>query len=112
MKLQEFIDEYVMTDPEWRDAYDESDATREAARAIARARMAAGLSQAELAERSGTAQAVISRIERGVVSPSLETFGKIARGLGMRPVVALEAAKAVRAAKRRRKPTNARRKGA
>lgn len=93
MKLEEFINKYVMTDPEWREAYDEADATREAARAIARARLAAGLSQAELAERSDTAQAVISRIERGVVSPSLHTFGKIARGLGLRPVVTLESAR-------------------
>ena len=100
MKLQEFIDEHVMTDPEWREAYDEADATREAARAIARARIAAGLSQAELAELAGTAQAVISRIERGVVSPTLDTFGKIARGLGLRPVVALESTRTKRASAR------------
>jgi transcriptional regulator with XRE-family HTH domain len=111
MKLQEFIDEHVMSDPEWRDAYDDADATREAARAIVRARMAAGLSQAELAERAGTAQAVISRIERGVVSPSLDTFGKIARGLGLRPVVTLESARASRTAKKQSR-TSAKRKGA
>lgn len=90
MNLREFIDEYIMADPEWRVAYEEADATREAARALARARHAAGLTQEELARRSGTAQAVISRIERGVVSPSLETLTKIARGLGMRPVVVFE----------------------
>jgi hypothetical protein len=32
VKLQDFIDEHVLTDPEWREAYDEADATREAAR--------------------------------------------------------------------------------
>ena len=112
MKLQEFIEEHVMTDPEWRDAYDDADATREAARAIARARLAAGLSQAELAERSGTAQAVISRIERGVVSPSLDTFGKIARGLGLKPVVTLEAARTARRGAKQRTGAAAKRKGA
>lgn len=106
MRLTEFIEKHVMTDPEWREAYEESDATREAARAIARARRAAGLSQAELAELAGTAQAVISRIERGVVSPSLDTFGKIARGLGLRPVIGLDApssrnARGARPARRR-----------
>lgn len=95
MKLEEFITEHVMTDPEWRAAYEEADATRQAARALTRARRAAGLSQTELAARSGTAQAVISRIERGAVSPSLDTLSKIAKGLGMRPVVALEAIRAL-----------------
>lgn len=90
MKLEEFIHAYVTSDPEWREAYEKADATREAARALARARRLAGLSQTELAERSGTAQAVISRIERGTVSPSLDTLSKIAKGLGMRPIVALE----------------------
>lgn len=90
MKLEDFIAEHVMTDPECRVAYEEADATREAARALARARRDAGLSQTELAVRSGTAQAVISRIERGTVSPSLDTLSKIAKGLGMRPVIALE----------------------
>lgn len=79
-----------MTDPEWKAAYEAADATREAARALVRARHAAGLTQTELARRSGTAQAVISRIECGTVSPSLDTLTRIAKGLGMRPVVALE----------------------
>lgn len=90
MKLNEFIAKHVITDPEWKAAYEAADATREAARALIRARHAAGLTQTELARRSGTAQAVISRIECGAVSPSLDTLTKIAKGLGMRPVVALE----------------------
>lgn len=90
MKLDEFIRKHVMTDAEWRQAFEEADVTRAGARAIAQARKAAGLSQAELAERAGTAQAVVSRIERGAVSPSLDTFGRLARGLGMRVVVVLE----------------------
>ena len=67
-----------------------ADATREGARAVARARKEAGLTQAELAARAGTAQAVISRIERGTMSPTLDTLTRIAKGLGMRPVVAFE----------------------
>jgi transcriptional regulator with XRE-family HTH domain len=58
---------------------------------LARARREQGISQAELAERCGTDQAVISRIERGVVSPSLDTLWRVAAGLGMRPVLRFEA---------------------
>ncbi len=94
MKLSEFIDEHVLTDPEWRDAYDESELRRESGRMLARARREQGISQAQLAERCGTdqtGQAVISRIERGVVSPSLDTLWRVSAGLGMRPVLRFEA---------------------
>lgn len=110
MKLNELIEKHVMTDPEWREAFEEADATRAGARAIARARKEAGLSQAELAARAGTAQAVVSRIERGAVSPSLDTFGRLARGLGMRAVVVLEPAPPARSGGKKkvaRKPTRA-----
>jgi DNA-binding XRE family transcriptional regulator len=40
------------------------------------------LSQVELAEKAGLPQAQISRIERGVVSPTGATLGKIAEALG------------------------------
>jgi transcriptional regulator with XRE-family HTH domain len=91
MKLSEFIDEHVLTDPEWRDAYDESELRRESGRMLARARREQGISQAQLAGRCGTDQAVISRIERGVVSPSLDTLWRVSAGLGMRPVLRFEA---------------------
>ena len=91
MELNKFIQMHVMTDPEWRRAYEEADATREGARALMRARIAAGLSQAALAERVGTGQAVISRIETGAVSPTLDMLTRIARALDLRPVIAFEA---------------------
>lgn len=90
MDLERFVERYVMTDPEWRRAYEEADATREAARALARARRDAGLSQAALAKKVGTGQAVISRIENGTMSPTLDMVGRLARGLGMRPLIAFE----------------------
>jgi len=40
------------------------------------------LTQVELAEKTGVPQAQISRIERGVVSPTSATLGKIADALG------------------------------
>lgn len=91
LKLSEFIDSHVRTGPEWAEAYDESELRRQSARMLARARREQGISQAQLAERCGTDQAVISRIERGVVSPSLDTLWRVSAGLGLRPVLRLEA---------------------
>jgi transcriptional regulator with XRE-family HTH domain len=90
MKLNEFIEQKVLTDPEWRAAYEASQLRRESARMLARARLEQKLSQAQLAERCQTDQAVISRIERGVVSPSLDTLSRLAKGLGLRPVLHFE----------------------
>jgi len=51
-----------------------------------KARAAAGISQAEIAERMGTTQSAVARLEsgRGKHSPSLATLRKYARALGYR----------------------------
>lgn len=51
-----------------------------------KARAAAGLSQAEIADRMGTTQSAVARLEsgRGKHSPSLATLRKYARALGYR----------------------------
>ena len=103
MELKRFVEKYVMTDPEWRRAYQEADATREAARALSRARREAGLSQAALAKKVGTGQAVISRIENGTMSPTLDMVSRLARGLDMRPVIAFEAVGRAHVAKKAEK---------
>src|SRR5437867_470767 len=46
------------------------------------ARRSAGLSQRELARRSGMPQAAVSRIERGVVSPTVATLDRLLRECG------------------------------
>ena len=51
-------------------------------RAEIESRRAAGLSQKELAERMGTAQANISRFESGNYNPSLAFLQKMADSLG------------------------------
>lgn len=48
------------------------------------ARLSAGLSQAELAERSGTSQATLSSYERGQKAPSAATLERILAATGMR----------------------------
>jgi transcriptional regulator with XRE-family HTH domain len=44
-------------------------------------RVAAGASGGELAQSSGISRSLLSRIERGLVSPSVETLDRIANGL-------------------------------
>ena len=46
-----------------------------------------GLSQRELAERLGTTQSAVARLEAGNVSPSLPTLDKVADALGVELVV-------------------------
>jgi transcriptional regulator with XRE-family HTH domain len=42
-----------------------------------------GLSQRELAERLGTTQSAVARLEAGNVSPGLPTLDKVAEALGV-----------------------------
>lgn len=51
-----------------------------------KARAAAGMTQAEIADRMGTTQSAVARLEsgRGKHSPSLATLRKYARALGYR----------------------------
>ncbi|HUF83410.1 MAG TPA: helix-turn-helix transcriptional regulator [Acidimicrobiia bacterium] len=49
---------------------------------IREARQSAGLSQAALAVRVGTKQSVVSRWERGVETPRIETLGRILQACG------------------------------
>jgi transcriptional regulator with XRE-family HTH domain len=49
---------------------------------VLEARLGAGLSQRELARRSGVPQASISRIERALVSPRTETLDRLLRACG------------------------------
>lgn len=45
-------------------------------------RLAAGLSQRDLARRAGTSQPAIARYERGVATPSWETLQRLAAACG------------------------------
>jgi transcriptional regulator with XRE-family HTH domain len=47
-----------------------------------------GLSQRRLALRAGTTQAAISRIERGLVSPTFTTLRELMMAMGEEPVLA------------------------
>jgi transcriptional regulator with XRE-family HTH domain len=67
----------------------------DAATLLREARAAAGLSQAELAERSGTSQATLSSYEHGHRTPSAATLGRILAAAGRR-LTAVPATRPVR----------------
>lgn len=48
------------------------------------ARKSVGMTQKELAERTGIAQGDISKLETGSANPSLKTLQRLAEGMGMR----------------------------
>jgi transcriptional regulator with XRE-family HTH domain len=52
------------------------------ARLVREARSSAGLTQRELAERAGTAQSVVARIESGATSPTWDTFARLLTAAG------------------------------
>ena len=58
--------------------------------AVRAARRRAGVSQVELAERAGTSQPSIARLEKGMVSPTVITLDRIARALGTDLVIDFE----------------------
>ena len=47
------------------------------------ARQKSGMTQKELAERTGIAQADISKLEHGNANPSIRTLQRLAKGMGM-----------------------------
>lgn len=67
--------------PERRRGHEKAGRAIRLATEIRALREARGLSQRELAERVGTTQSAIARLEGGNISPSLPTLDKIAEAL-------------------------------
>ena len=82
----------LMDKPEFREEYEKSDAEFAIIEALVRARSAAKLSQAELAQRIGTTQSAVARLEGGGVSPSLSTLRRYAEATGTKLHVELVSA--------------------
>jgi len=70
---------------------EDSDPLLELQSQILELRLEKGLSQEELAEKAGTKQTIISRVERGANQPSIETIQKIANALDRKVKIKLEA---------------------
>lgn len=76
--------ENALKDEAFKQEWDAQAAEREVTRRIVEARIAEGMTQAELAKACGMKQANLSRLENGNGNPSVATLNKIARGLGRR----------------------------
>jgi len=71
-----------MKDPEYRKAHDDLTPEVDIAHAVIAARVAAGLTQEQLAQRMDTTQSVIARLEGGRTRPSTQTLEKLAAATG------------------------------
>ena len=72
-----------MKNPEFRKEWESLQPEFAIVQAIIDARKATGLTQKELADKTGITQADISRLERGSANPSLKTLQRLAKGMGM-----------------------------
>ena len=72
----------LLADPEVKAAYDALEEEYALAKAILQARHLSGLTQEELAQRMGTTQSVIARLESGKHLPSSQTLQRVAHATG------------------------------
>ena len=91
-KRLQTIKRKMLADRAVRDAYEALRDQFSLARELIAARARAGLTQAEVAERMGTTQSVIARLESGAQMPSVKTLLKFAQATRSRPVIKLLAA--------------------
>lgn len=80
---KDFLNEQLKDD-EFKKEYDALDAEFSIIQAMLDARKAAGMTQKDLADRTGIAQADISKLENGNANPSLRTLQRLADGMGMK----------------------------
>jgi transcriptional regulator with XRE-family HTH domain len=71
-----------MKEPGFKDGYDALDDEFALASQLIEARSRAGLTQAEVAERMGTSQSTVARLESGGAMPSLSTLKRFAQATG------------------------------
>ena len=80
-------DKYVeeqLKDPEFKAEYDALEPEFAIIHAMIDARKKTGLTQKQLAERTGMAQGDISKIENGNANPSLRTLKRLAEAMDMK----------------------------
>ncbi len=82
-KFNDFLNDQ-MKDPEFKAEWDALQPEFSVIQAMIDARKSAGLTQKQLAEKTGIAQADISKLETGNANPSLRTLQRLAAGMGMK----------------------------
>jgi len=80
---KEFLNE-ELNDPEFRAEYEALEPEFAIVKAMIEARKSTGLTQTQLADKTGIDQSDISRIENGNANPSLSTLKRLAAAMNMR----------------------------
>lgn len=91
MKRLNTLKRQLLADTTTRTAYDAQAGEFDMARELIAARSRAGLTQSDVADRMGTTQSVIARLESGKRAPSMRTVQRYAQAVGGRAVVRIEA---------------------
>lgn len=91
MKTLNTLKRQLLADTDTRAAYDEQAGEFDMARELIAARSRAGMTQSDVADRMGTTQSVIARLESGKRAPSMRTVQRYAQAVGGRAVVRIEA---------------------
>ena len=81
--FNDFLKEQLQ-DPELKAEYDALEPEFSIMQAMIDARKSSGMTQQQLSEKTGIAQADISKLESGSANPSLRTLQRLAAGMGMR----------------------------
>jgi transcriptional regulator with XRE-family HTH domain len=79
-----------MKEPGFREGYEALEEEFSVASLLIEARTRSHLTQAELAERMGTSQSTIARLESGKAKPTLSTLRKLAQATGTQLKITLE----------------------
>ena len=82
-EYSDFLTEQLK-DPALKAEYDALEPEFSVIQAMIDARKAAGLTQKQLADKTGIAQSDISKLETGRPNPSLRTLQRLAQGMGMK----------------------------
>ena len=77
-------DKWTKERPRYAEAYAETEADFQIIKLLIAARLAAGLTQDQLAQRIHTKQAAIARLESGRVNPTMRMVARIAEATGNR----------------------------
>ena len=81
-KFDDYLQEQLQDDV-FRAEYEEMQDEFNMIRALIDARISQGLTQRQLAERTGVHQADISKLESGMRNPTLNMLKRLAEGMGM-----------------------------
>ncbi len=83
--------EMMENDPQYARAYADMEDEFQFARELIQARIRAGLTQHQIAEKMGTTQSTVARLESGGSVPSLRSLHRYAQATGSKVRIVLEA---------------------